>query len=175
MRDAGKRLEFGYERVYFYTRTAFYIILLIFALALTFGSSDPSALLPWLVVLFSVLVAAVLILGISPLLTTHWLTRTRLVLRRGWYFKAVIPLVEIASVKPYDAESRLGLTLSLNSSILFLTSSRHDLVEIRLKRPRRFALMLGLKANRIVFNVERRDEFLSAASERLASLAPVKP
>ena len=174
MQETTKRLVFRYDRVYFYTRTVFYLILLLFALAVTLSSHDPGALLPWLVVLFAILVAAIIILGISPLLTSHWLTRTRLVLRRGWYFKAVIPLIEVASVGSYDAETRLGLSLSFNSRILFVTSSRHDLVEIKLKRPRRFVLVLGLKATRIVFNVDNPNEFLTAMRGRLSSLAPVK-
>ena len=174
MQETTKRLVFRYDKVYFYTRTVFYLILLLFALAVTLSSHDPGALLPWLVALFSILTAAILVLGVSPLLTSHWLTRTRLVLRRGLYFRAIIPLVEVASVGSYDAETRLGLSLSLNSRILFLTSSRHDLVEIRLKRPRRFSMVLGLKAKRIVFNVNNPEEFLAAMRERLSSLAPVK-
>jgi len=167
-----RREEFEYAKPYFYSR-AMLAILLLSVVVILFANQKGEAL-PWFALLVVLLGGSLLVFGISPLLTNHWLTRSRIVLRRGYYFKAVIPLREVSDVRIYEGEAKLGLALSLSSSILFVTSSRHDLVEIRLRGARRFPQMLGLRAKRIVFNVDRPTEFLASANERLASLAPVE-
>ena len=143
-------------------------------LCIVFFRSMPSDTMLWLVALLALLTVFLLVYGISPMLTSHWVTRSRLIVRQGVYFKCVIPMRGILKVEPYDADMRIGLALSWRSSILFVTSSKYELIEVRLRRPRRFWQVLGFAAERIVFNVEKRDEMLSLLRERMASLSPVE-
>lgn len=143
-------------------------------LCIVFFRSMPSDTMLWLVALLALLTVFLLVYGISPMLTSHWVTRSRLIIRQGVYFKCVIPMRGILKVEPYDADMRIGLALSWRSSILFVTSSKYELIEVRLRRPRRFWQVLGFAAERIVFNVEKRDEMLSLLRERMASLSPVE-
>ncbi len=172
MREVTRREEYRYAKVYFYSRAIFITLILVFIFIL-WGRSFYVSLL-WLSLLAVLSIMAIFFFGLSPLLTSHWVTRSRLILRRGWFFKAIIPISNIASVTAYDSESKLGLNLSFYSRTLYITSSRHDLVEVRLKRPRRFAQMFGLVAIRIVINVDRREDFIKSIREKIALLTPVE-
>ena len=172
MKTSEKLAVFRYPKTRFISRGVVIAMVMLFTV-LMFRALSPELLL-WFILLIVLLSAFFAVYGISPMFTTHWLTRSRLILRQGIYFKCVIPLREIEKVEAYDAEMRIGLALSWRSSILFVTSSRYELVEVKLKRPRRFWQVLGFAASRIVFNVEKRGELLSLIEERMASLAPVK-
>ena len=169
---AGKRETYSYSKMHFYIRSIIYSMLLISA-ALIFRGLTIEAL-PWFIFLVTLLFIILAVFGISPLFTSHWITRTRLILRQGWYFRSIIPMKDIESVDVYDGEPRMGLSLSTRSSILFVTSSRFDLLEIRLKKPRVYWQMLGLRARRIVVNVDERDRMLESLRTRLSLLAPVE-
>ena len=171
-RASAKREEYTYSKTYFHIRTIFYAVLLLSA-AIVFKSLSGDVL-AWFLLLAALLTGMLLVFGISPLLTCHWVTRNRLVLRRGWYFRAFIPIRDIEMVNVYEGEPRIGLSLSMRSSILFVTSGKYDLIEIRLKRPKRYPQMLGLSARRIVFNVEQRDAMLESLRSKISSLAPVE-
>ena len=124
------------------------------------------------------LAAYLVLFTVSPLLTEHWLTRSRLILRQGWYFRAVIPFSDIESISAADDAGRthvpLGIHRPLGQPALFVTGGRTNLVSLRLRRPRRFWQAFGLVATEIIFDVEGRDGFLAAFEERRSSLAPVQ-
>ena len=171
--EKGEKLAiFHYAKTRFITRSVV-IALVMFFMVLMFRALSPE-LLSWFILLIVLLSALFAVYGISPMFTTHWLTRSRLILRQGIYFKCIIPLRDIEKVQAYDADMRIGLAISWRSSILFVTSSGYELVEVRLKNPRRFWQVLGFAASRIVFNVEKRDEFISLIGERMALLAPIE-
>ena len=173
MKQSEKLAVFRYAKTRFISRSVVIVMVMVFTVLMFRASS--AELLLWFVLLIFLLSAFFTVYGISPMFTAHWLTRSRLILRQGIYFKCVIPLRDIEKIQPYDAEMRIGLALSWRSSILFVTSSRYELVEVRLRRPRRFWQVLGFAASRIVFNVEKRDELLSLIEERMALLAPIEP
>jgi len=167
-----KREEYSYSRLYFQIRSAFYVVLL-FSSALIFKGLSGDTLV-WFILLVALLVGMLLIFGISPLFTNHWLTRTRLILRRGFYFRSIIPIKDIEKVEVYEGEPRIGLSLSTRSSILFLTSGRFDLLEIRLRKPKIYPQMLGLRARRIVINVDNGEMMLESLRSKIDLLAPVE-
>jgi len=132
-----------------------------------------------LALLGGVLVAYGLLFLLSPLLTNHWLTRSRLILRQGWYFRTVIPFSEIESIVPADREgplhAPLGVHRPLGQPVMFVTGGRTGLMTLRLRRPRRFWQSFGLAVREIVFDVSDRTRFLEAYEERRSLLAPVEP
>lgn len=170
-----KRLTFPYGHVLVAIRIAYYgSLIVLVAVALVF--------LPFLapipVALFGLLVAAVFIVfAISPLWTDHWLTRSRLILRQGWYFRSVIPMSEIESLGPIEEANPLlaplGIHRPLGQPTLYVTGGRTGLVMVRLTQPRRFWQAFGFTASEIVFDVGDRAGFLAAYEERRRLLAPV--
>lgn len=172
MKTSERLAVFRYPKTRFISRSVV-IAMITFFMIVIFRALSTELLL-WFILLIILLSALFAVYGISPMFTSHWLTRSRLILRQGIYFKCVIPLKEIGKVEAYDGEMRIGLALSWRSSILFVTSSRFELVEVGLKRPRRFWQVLGFAAKRIVFNVEKRGELLSLIEERMALLTPIE-
>lgn len=170
-----KRLTFPYGHVLVAARVAYYgtgivLIAVVFAF-LPFLSPLPVAL-------FGLLLAAVFIVfAVSPLWTDHWLTRSRLILRQGWYFRTVVPMSEIESLGPIEEDNPLraplGIHRPLGQPTLYVTSGRVGLVIVRLVEPRRFWQAFGFSAREIVFDVEDRAAFLAAYEERRRLLAPV--
>ena len=173
-----KRVAFGSGRALIVSRAvllagASTVVAVFFAL---FTSAPP--LLP-IVLLTIVLVAYGLLFVLSPLLTEHWVTRSRLILRQGWYFRAVVRFSEIEAVSSAsDAERQrvpLGINRPFGQPMLFVTGGRTNLVACRLRKPRRFWQAFGLSAREIVFDVDDRTRFLAAFDERQRLLPPVQP
>jgi hypothetical protein len=171
-----KRLTFSYGRTQVVGRTLLVVgtvalLVIIVALTPTFPGLT--------VALFGVVLGSYFLLfTISPLLTQHWITRSRLILRQGWYFRAVIPFSEIESIAEADDASRarvpLGIHRPLGQPSLFVTGGRTGLVSVRLRHPRRFWQAFGLSATEIIFDVIDRDGFLAAFGERQASFSPIE-
>ena len=169
---ASRRREFAFGHSYFVQRllgSSALALLALIVLGLQFGT--PGGWIAALAILFGV---SILVWGLSPLLTTHWLTTTRLVLRQGWYFRAAIPIREIESVTKYDGDAPLGLGAPLGRRRLYATGSKVGLLSVKLRRPRRFWAVLGAEVDEIVFDVDSPDAFLDAFGGRQASLAPVE-
>ncbi|TMA06088.1 MAG: hypothetical protein E6J93_01985 [Methanobacteriota archaeon] len=116
--------------------------------------------------------------AVSPLLTQHWITRSRVILRQGWYFRAVLPFSGIEELVAADDahtfRTPLGISRPFGQPVLFVTGGRTNLVRVRLRRPRRFWQAFGLSAAEIVFDVTDRDGFLAAFEERRRLCPPVQ-
>ena len=171
-----KRLAYSYGRALVLSRLAllglcFVLVGVLLALAPLFPVV-PAALF------LGFLAFATLLFGISPLLTQHWLTRSRLILRQGWYFQIILPFAEIVSLAAADdttpLRAPLGIHRPLGQPTLFVTGGRTGLVIARLDRPRRFWSSFGLEASQIVFDVGDREGFLRAFEERRSLLPPVQ-
>jgi len=167
-----KRKEFPYGHSFFVQRLLLFTALA--ALILGILGLQFSAPLEWMTgfaVLFGVYIT---IWGITPLLTTHWLTTSRLILRQGWYFRAAFPLREIESASKFEGRVPLGLRAPVGRHRLFVTGSQVGVVSVKLRNPRRFWAVLGAAADEIVFDVDSPDGFLEAFGVRKDSLAPVQ-
>ena len=171
-----KRLTFAYGRAQVISRT-FFLVGLIALLAITVAIT-PSFPGLTIAILGVVLAAYFLLFTVSPLITQHWVTRSRLILRQGWYFRAVIPFSDIESIASADDAGRtrvpLGIHRPLGQPALFVTGGRTGLVSVRLRRPRKFWQAFGLSATEIIFDVTDREGFLAAFNERRASFPPVQ-
>jgi hypothetical protein len=169
-----KRLTFAYGHTLVLYRLALFALLFgAVGVFLAFLSSVP--FLP--TVLFLLFLAAVaVVFAASPALTKHWLTRSRLILRQGWYFRTILPLADVTSVNRAEdnVSAPLGIHRPLGRPVLFVTGGRVGLVAVHLAAPRRFWSAFGLSATEIVFDVDRPDELLAALDERRGLLAPVQ-
>ncbi len=166
-----KRLAFAYGRTLVAFR-AMYFLILFAMVGLLAGLSLPSLSL---VAFGAVVAVAALLFAVSPLLTEHWLTRSRLILRQGWYFRAILPLSEIQTIEPAEVGGpALGIHRPLGQRTLYVTGGRTGLLVARLAEPRRFWQSFGLAASEIVFDVTDRVGFLRAFEERRSLLPPVE-
>jgi len=169
---AQKRREFPYGHGFFVQRLILLLALVAFALiVLGLQLAAPPAWVAGIAVLFA---AFTLLWGISPLLTNHWLTTSRLILRQGWYFRGAFPLREIESVSKFDGDAPLGLRAQVRRRRLFVTGSKVGLLTLKLRTPRRFWAVLGAEVDEVVFDVDSQIEFLETFGGRMSSLAPVE-
>lgn len=171
-----KRLAFSYGRALVLSRfLLFALAVVLVSLFLGFAPNFPA--LPAALFL-GLLALAVVLFAISPLLTQHWLTRSRLILRQGWYFRIILPFAEIVSLAAADdttpLRAPLGIHRPLGQPTLFVTGGRTGLVIVRLDRARRFWSSFGFAATEIVFDVTDRERFLRAYEERRSLLPPVQ-
>lgn len=172
-----KRLAFAYGRTFLFSRL---LLLggLVTLVALTVATTPAFPVVTGAVIA-AILVVYGLVFVLSPLLTDHWITRSRLILRQGWYFRAIVPFADIESLAPADEAARtrvpLGIHRPMGHPTLFVTGGRIGLVALRLGRPRRFWQAFGLVASEILFDVTDREGFLAAFEERRGSFTPVEP
>jgi hypothetical protein len=171
-----KRLAFHSGRAVALYRGALFILAFV-ALGFLVALAPSVPLLP-IVLVIALLVAAAIVFVLSPFLTDHWLTRSRLILRQGWYFRIIVPFADIESIRPSEDTARsrapLGIHRPLGQSTLYVMGGRTGIVVLRLRTPRRFWQSFGLQADEIVFDVSDREAFLRAADERRTLLAPVQ-
>ena len=171
-----KRLAFAYGRAQVIGRTLMVVVFV--AILVVLLAASPSFPVLTVALIGAVLAGYFLLFAVSPLLTEHWITRSRLILRQGWYFRAVIPFADIESISAADDTVRgrvpLGIHRPTGHPTLFVTGGRTNLVSVRLRRPRRFWQAFGLSATEIIFDVNDRDRLLAAVGERQGSLAPVQ-
>ena len=168
-----RRLEFDYAHAVFLQRGLLLVGVWIVATVLLASLAQVDVV--WVVVVSGLVGGYALVFGLSPLLTRHWLTRSRIILRQGWYFRQVLPLREVRSVAAYDGEAKVGLRGDLARRTLFVTGSKVGLVAAELDRPRRFWQVMFATSDRIVFDVTSRDRFLEAIAARRASFPPIEP
>jgi hypothetical protein len=171
-----KRLAYSYGRALVVSRLVLFVI--VFALVGTLIAVSPYFPVLSGAVFLGVLALALVVFALSPLWTQHWLTRSRLVLRQGWYFRVILPFADITSLEAVaDAmplRAPLGIHRPLGQATLFVTGGRHGLLVARLDRPRRFWSSFGLEAANIVFDVSDPEGFLQAFAERRSLLPPVQ-
>src|SRR6267143_155300 len=126
-----KRREFPYGHGFFVQRLTLLLALVAYALiVLGLQLAAPPTWVAGIAVLF---VAFTLVWGISPLLTNHWLTTSRLILRQGWYFRGAFPLREIESVSKVDE-----VVFDVDSQTAFLETfggRMSSLAPVEAKRP----------------------------------------
>lgn len=170
-----KRLTFAYGRTLVTTRMTVFVTLAILAALLIVFTSSPFTTIAGLAAL---LAAYLVLFAVSPILTQHWITRSRVILRQGWYFRARIPFSNIDTLAAADDagtfRTPLGISRPIGQPVLFVTGGRTNLVRVRLRSPRRFWQAFGLSATEIVFDVTDRDGFLAAFEERRRLLPPVQ-
>jgi hypothetical protein len=112
------------------------IVAVAFVLLITMGASDPV----WLITLALVLGVAIIVLGASPLLTTHDVFGSTLTLRRGWHMKVEIPLETVISVDEAPTWGRMqrrrgALDISgVKGPVLVIRTSRPIMVKAALYR-----------------------------------------
>ncbi len=154
-----------------YSKATFMPTLLLSIIALSLLDAFGSILLKFdlasVLVVAMVSVIVVLVLGISPLLTYHSIDGGMLTLRQGWYFRARIPLSDIASVEELETgRARTGVYFDVRGGHLYVTTQRRGLLMLRLEGPKRYGMALGKKVDKVVFDTTDRNDLRRALGEK---------
>jgi len=95
----------------------------------------------------------ILVYGIVPMFTYHYVEDGELVLNQGLFFRGKVPITEIESSRVLEkGPFRTGVFFNIRGSVLYVTTRRNELVEIKLKERRRFGLAFGKSVNTVVFD-----------------------
>ncbi|MFQ6128781.1 MAG: hypothetical protein ACE5QW_07770 [Thermoplasmata archaeon] len=171
MERSPTRQDFTYPKAFLFLRLA---LLLMVVVALLMLTSFFSLFGLWPIFFFSILLIYLVIVGVSPLLTNHWVTLTRLVLRQGLYFKVSIPYTDIESIETTNEAAKYGVRSSWLKEKVYIATSQRGLVSIRLRNPIRFFLILGKSARELIVSVNEHEKFVDAVRERMELLPPVE-
>jgi hypothetical protein len=166
------RQDFSYPKGFLFLRLVLMLMVLAFLVMLTLMFAIFGV---WTAILLGVLLTYMLIVGISPFFTNHWVTLARLVLRQGLYFKTSIAYSNIESIEPTNEVAKYGVRASWLKNKVFVATSQHGLVLVKLRNPIRLMLVLGRSADELVISVDEPDSFVQAVRERMGLLPPVEP
>ena len=163
---AVRQRKYSYPKVpLLRTSFEFVIILVGVLLILAFIKAPPG----WLLLFFGIFIAMLLVLGISPLLTSHTLTSSRLIIRQGWHIKIEIMLRNIEEIEPMEGGLK-GFVSAPGRNALYVTSTKYDQVSITLRKPMRLAFALGKLVDEVIICVENRNRFVEDLREAVQSL-----
>lgn len=142
--------SFAYGRSGFILTTALLIVLAIFIMGIfiIIGSDQGVQVL-----VVSLCAAVIFFYGLAPMVTKHSMDEENLIIVQGLFFRAKIPLLSIISVEPLaSGPRRTGAYLSIRKKIIYVTTRSDDLIIIKLRKPQRFAMAFGRKADTVVFD-----------------------
>jgi hypothetical protein len=112
--------------------------------------------------------------AISPMVTCHEIDDSSVILRQGWYFKAIIPLENIKGVRRIDQGPRRTGTWSRTlGDELYVTTRRYDIIEVKLKETQRFPWAMWKSGNRVFFDTLDNSEIIRSLERR--GITPSNP
>jgi len=155
MPEAHSHVEMSSE-IFPYNKRAFVvnlIFIMVFVVLSLFIFTQVALDVVSLSILLAIEALTLIILGVSPLITGHEIRDDVLILRQGWYFRAEIPLEQVAKVvKMERGPKRTGVFFRFRQSTIYVTTQSHDLLRLELKKKRRFGWVLGKMADKVVFD-----------------------
>ncbi len=111
---------------------------------------------------------SLLIFCISPLFTSHEMTRGSLILRQGLLFKASILFSNIEKGEIIDfSPFSYGVSGSIRKPRIVIATGKYNLVSIRLKEQMRFKHVLGKSASEIIIDVNEPEIFINELEKRI--------
>ena len=120
----------------------------------------------WSAVIVILFISILLVFGISPLLTKHQIAEDKIILRQGLYFKAVVPIENVKGIGFTDVNAKICVKFSLTKPILYVITSKINLISMKLKKQMRFGYAWWKRADEIIFNVDNPKEFIRLVEER---------
>jgi hypothetical protein len=148
-------------------RTTFEFVIIIVGMMLILAFIN--APLEWLLFFLLILLVMLLVLGISPLITSHTLTNRRLIIRQGWHLKIELMLGNIENIEPMEGGLK-GFVSAPGRTALYVTSTKFDQVSIKLKKPIRLIFALGKLIDEVIICVENRNKFIEDVKGAVQSL-----
>ncbi len=111
---------------------------------------------------------AILITTVTPMFTHHKIDANGILLKQGMIFKASFPFSNVEVVEICGMKFSIFNLVSIRNKIV-LASGIKGLVRIKLNHKRRFGMLLLRRADEIIIDLEKPDEFVKLANEHLNS------
>lgn len=128
----------------------------------------PEEQMLFVTIMGGVLALTILVIGVSPLLTSHEIADGKIVLRQGWHSRVVIPLDLIKSIQRLDrVEAKEGVLLDMFNRTLVMTDSRTNGVRLELRKAVRVPTAFWKKVDVVIFDVLDRDRFMAEVTRSL--------
>jgi hypothetical protein len=115
-----------------------------------------------------------LLLLVPPIFTCHHVGEKSLKLRMGFLMNSTIPFTQIKEIK--DHSIRLGaVTVGIGvryiggRSTVYVTSSFHNPINIRLHEPEQLGKLLRPKVDTIIMNVKDKEGFMALIRDRIGA------
>lgn len=158
-------MKFRYPRFMFAIRA---IALLTVLACLIYLMNNAELQSTWLFGFVLIFVLAIIITLITPMFTQHEINTDGILLKQGLVFKASFQFLHIETVEIYSIKPGIfGLTPARNRIVL--ASGNKGLVKIKFDHKRRFGMLLLRQADEIIIDLEKPEEFVKLASEKLNS------
>ncbi|QLH75139.1 MAG: hypothetical protein HPY73_06605 [Methanomassiliicoccales archaeon] len=159
------RQRFPYEKKAIRSIFLFLILMNVLVGCLMFLLVPQEELLEAFLIIFSILVPITVVFGLSPLLTSHEVHETYIVLRQGWYYRNRIDLSDIISMtRVKNGPWSYGLHFIGNNTI-YVNGRTKDLILLELKGT---SSTTGKKRRmtRILFDTSDNDAFVRSIGRR---------
>ncbi|QLH75256.1 MAG: hypothetical protein HPY73_07270 [Methanomassiliicoccales archaeon] len=157
------KVELRYGRGSFLVVTALLLLMTLMLIILLSSFSAGSAMI---VPAALIALAAVVIYGVVPMFTYHYIEDGTLVLRQGLFFRGRVPLSNIREVERVERGPwRTGVLFNLRGARLYVTTRRNDLIMLKLTYRQRFGSVFGKGVDTIIFDCVDIERALRALSE----------
>jgi hypothetical protein len=143
-----------------------WIIVTIWLLVLL--SFLPEEPLLFIAVVGVAMAVAVLVIGVSPLLTPHEIVDDKIVIRQGWHSHMDVPLDQVERVQRLEEiKVKEGVILDAFNKTLVLTGSKVNGVRIDLKKEVRVPSAFWKKVKVVIFDVDDPARFIAEIEKNL--------
>ena len=111
---------------------------------------------------------AISLTTLTPLVTNHEINGEGIIIRQGLLLKEKFAFKDIETVELSQTKLwAFGLFPTGARNRIVLASGNRNLVEIKLREKRRFALLLWRSSKEIIIDLDRPEEFVRLANEKL--------
>ncbi|KAF5053607.1 hypothetical protein DSECCO2_396770 [anaerobic digester metagenome] len=128
----------------------------------------PEERLLFIVVMGLILAITVLVIGVSPLLTSHEVYDGKIVIRQGWHSKLVVPMDQVKRLQRLDRiEAKEGVLLDAFNRTLVMTDSKANGIRLEMREAQRVPAVFWKKVDVVIFDVTDPDRFVAEVTRSL--------
>jgi hypothetical protein len=141
------------------------IVTIWLLILLSFLPEEP---LLFIAVVGAAMAVAVLVIGVSPLLTPHEIVDGKIFIRQGWHSHMDVPLDQVERVQRLEEiKVKEGVILDAFNKTLVLTGSKVNGIRIDLKKEVRVPSSFWKKVKVVIFDVDDPARFVAEIEKAL--------
>lgn len=159
-------MQFEHDRRPAIVNLAIWIIAAVWLMVLLAFLPENRSL--FIVIIGLMLAVAVLVIGVSPLLTRHEVVDGKVVIRQGWHSKMVIPLDQVKRLQRLERiEAKEGVLLDAFNRTLVMTDSKVNGIRLEIKEAVRVPAAFWKKVDVVIFDVKDPERFVTEVTRSL--------
>ena len=160
-------MEFGYDRRPVLINMIVWAVAVLWLLLLLFFMFPEQRAL-YIMTIGSLAAIALVIVGVSPLLTSHEISDGKIIVRQGWHSHLAVPVKQVKRVQRLESiEAKEGVLFDAFSGTLVLTDSRSKGIRLELRDEMRVPTALWKKVKVVIFDVDDPDRFVAELERSL--------